>query len=493
MDTTTSFVAVVLLLVANGFFVAAEFALVKARPFRIQGLADTGSAAAKLTARIQSNLEAYLAACQLGITMASLGLGWVGEPAVAALLEPLFHSLGIPDSVLHTTAFVTGFLIFSSLHIVIGEQVPKTFAIRKAEPVAMWSAYPLHVAYMIVWPLNFLLNKTSRSVLSLFGVEEATHADVLSGDELRGLVVTSQEHGGIHHQKADMLRNLFDFDRRQVSRVMIPRNSVRVLDVNGDPEVNLAIIRDSQHSRFPVVDSQDGEAIVGVVLVKDIQHAVLTGQQEPWRNLRELARDPLIVPENQQAAVLFNDMRTRRAHMSLVIDEYGALIGIVTMEDLLEEIVGEIHDETDIEEAGREFVEIADNVWDVDGLISLNDLEKLTGLQPPDDLDINTVSGLFMSRLGRVPEINDELIERRFSLIVLSVEEHRVGKARVTRLRDEEPDGTPGSTDAGPEIDAGAVDPDPRQGQRRSGQPMAAKLRVYLASAALHHEPPGSG
>lgn len=461
MDTTTSFVAVVLLLVANGFFVAAEFALVKARPFRIRGLADAGSAPAKLTARIQGNLEAYLAACQLGITMASLGLGWVGEPAVAALLEPLFHSMGIPDSVLHTTAFVTGFLIFSSLHIVIGEQVPKTFAIRKAEPVAMWSAYPLHIAYLIVWPLNFLLNKTSRSLLSLFGVEEATHADVLSGEELRGLVVTSQEHGELQHQKADMLRNLFDFDQRQVSRVMIPRTDVRVLDVNADPEANLIIIRDSQHSRFPVIDSLDGEAIVGVVLVKDIQHAVLTGQQEPWRNLRELARDPLIVPESQQAAVLFDQMRTRRAHMALVIDEYGALIGIVTMEDLLEEIVGEIHDETDTEEAGRGFVAIADNVWDVDGLISLNDLQKLIGLQAPADLDVNTVSGLFMSRLGRVPVVDDELTENGFHLIVLSVEEHRVGKTRITRLP-EQTERLAGPEGADPENDAGQVDLDPR-------------------------------
>ncbi|MGE0621975.1 MAG: hemolysin family protein [Pseudomonadales bacterium] len=463
MDTTTSFVAVALLLVANGFFVAAEFALVKARPFRIRGMADSGSGAAKLTARIQGNLEAYLAACQLGITMASLGLGWVGEPAVAALLEPLFHAAGMPESVLHTTAFIVGFLIFSSLHIVIGEQVPKTFAIRQAEPVAVWSAYPLHIAYLLVWPLNYLLNRASRSILALFGVEEATHADVLSGEELRGLVVTSKEHGELQHQKADMLRNLFDFDQRQVSRVMIPRTNVDALDVHADPEINLAIIRDSQHSRFPVIDSREGEVIVGVVLVKDLQHAVLSGQPEPWKKLSELARDPLIVPENQQAAVLFDHMRTRRAHMALVIDEYGAFIGIVTMEDLLEEIVGEIHDETDTEEVdSKGFVEVSENVWDVDGLISLNDLEKLIGLEAPAELDVNTVSGLFMSRLGRVPEVDDELTENGFHLMVLSLEEHRVGKARVTRMPEEAPDVVPDADATDPEIDAGDVGPDPR-------------------------------
>ncbi|MBT8129656.1 MAG: DUF21 domain-containing protein, partial [Gammaproteobacteria bacterium] len=182
MDTTSSVIVIIILLAANGFFVAAEFALVKARGFRIEALAAEGSAAARLTVRIQTNLEAYLAACQLGITMASLGLGWVGEPAVAALLEPLFHSLGMPDRILHTTAFIAGFLMFSSLHIVVGEQVPKTLAIRKAEPVSLWVAYPLHFSYLAVFPLNWMLNKASSMILGLLNVQEATHADVLSGD-----------------------------------------------------------------------------------------------------------------------------------------------------------------------------------------------------------------------------------------------------------------------------------------------------------------------
>ena len=184
MEITANLIAIVLLLAANGFFVAAEFALVKARGFRIETLAEEGSASARLNVRIQANLEAYLTTCQLGITMASLGLGWVGEPAVAALLEPLFHSLGMPDRILHTTAFITGFLIFSSLHIVVGEQVPKTLAIRKAEPVSLWVAYPLHFSYLAVLPLNWLLNKASSMILRSLTVAEASHADGLSGDRL---------------------------------------------------------------------------------------------------------------------------------------------------------------------------------------------------------------------------------------------------------------------------------------------------------------------
>ena len=431
---TINLIAVVLLLATNGFFVAAEFSLVKARGFRLENTAQGGSASARLTLRIQANLESYLAACQLGITMASLGLGWVGEPAVAALLEPLFLQMGMPEAVLHTTAFVAGFLIFSSLHIVIGEQVPKTFAIRRAEPVAIWCAYPLHASYLLVYPLNWLLNKSSRSILSLFNVEEATHADVLSGDELKGLVRTSREHGEIEHDKADMLHNLFEFDQYHVGRVMIPRSSVNVLDVSAPPENNLAIIRDSGHSRFPVIDTSNGEEVLGIVLAKDLHTAVLSGDSEPWRNLAAFCRIPLMVPESQQVSGLFDSMRRRKAHMALVMDEYGTLAGIVTLEDMLEEIVGEIQDETDVDNDATTILEIDANSWRVDGLISLIDIERAIGLKTPADLDANTLSGLFMHRLSRMPETGDYVIENHFRLTVESLVENRVGQVMIERL-----------------------------------------------------------
>lgn len=451
MDTTSSFIAVVLLLAANGFYVAAEFALVKARGFRIETAAATGSSAAHLTLRIQANLEAYLAACQLGITMASLGLGWVGEPAVAALLEPMFHALGMPDKLLHTAAFITGFLIFSSLHIVVGEQVPKTLAIRQPEPVSLWVAYPLHYSYLLAWPLNFLLNKATSSILTLFGVKAATHAEVLSGEEIKGLVTTSQEHGEIHHQQAEMLHNLFEFDHSQVDRVMIPRASVHALDVTGTPEDNLAIIRETEHSRFPVIKSDEDESIVGVLLAKDIQRALLSGHKEPWRDISTLCREPLVVPETQLVAGLFDQMRTKRAHMALVIDEYGAFVGIVTLEDLLEEIVGEIHDETDEHDVLVDLVAISDGQWDAPGLASLNDLNRTIGIEVPADIDANTLSGLFMHRLARVPKVGDELVESGCRLTVLEVEGHRVGRVRITRLPHESPTNPEDSAESRPD------------------------------------------
>ena len=431
---TINLVAVILLLAANGFFVAAEFSLVKARNFRIDGMAQAGSGSARLTLRIQENLESYLAACQLGITMASLGLGWVGEPAVAALLEPLFTWAGVPEHALHTTAFVVGFLIFSSLHIVVGEQVPKTFAIRKAEPVAVWTAYPLHFAYLLVYPLNWLLNYSSRAILSLFGVEEATHGDVLSGEELKGLVKTSREHGELEHEKANMLHNMFEFDERHVGRVMIPRSSMKVLDISASPDENLAIIRDSGHSRFPVIGTGGEEEILGVVLAKDLHTAMLNGEQEPWHNLAAFCREPLLVHESKKVAQLFDSMRQHRAHMALVMDEYGTLTGIVTLEDLLEEIVGEIHDETDSEEQGNLLAELEPGRWRADGMLSLTDVERAIGLEVADELDVNTLSGLFMHHLARMPETGDAIIVGIYRLTVESVTDNRVGQVLIERI-----------------------------------------------------------
>ena len=434
MNLSGSLIAVVILLIANGFFVAAEFALVKARGFRIEALANSGSSAAKLTVRIQSHLEAYLAACQLGITMASLGLGWVGEPAVAALLEPMFHWAGVPDSILHTTAFITGFLIFSSLHIVIGEQVPKTFAIRKAEVVSVWISYPLHFTYMLVYPLNWILNWSSGSLLALFGVEEATHAEVFSSDEFKGMVATSQEHGALEYDKANMLNNLFEFDQRHIGRVMIPVNSVDLLDITDPEEENLRKIRDGGHSRFPVVEGGRDNEIVGLLLTNDLYSAMLDGEEKPWSDLRCFCRQPMVVPESQRVSTLFEDMRSNRAHMAFVIDEYGKFLGIITLEDLLEEIVGEIEDETDAEESTMPITLLEEGKWQADGLASLGDIEKVVGLIVPTEEEANSLSGLLMNQLERMPAPGDTIEIDNFRLTIQDIEDLRVGQVIIETL-----------------------------------------------------------
>ncbi len=267
-------------------------------------------------------------------------------------------------------------------------------------------------------------------------VEEATHGDVLSGDELKGLVATSKEHGEIEHDKAAMLHNLFEFDQRQVGRVMIPRNDADVLDIAAAGDENLLRIKEKAHSRFPVIDGGHDDHIVGILLTRDIYTALISGEHEPWQDLQRYVREPLVVPETQKVSELFELMRTRRAHLAVVVDEYGTFAGIVSLEDLLEEIVGEIHDETDAEEAAYVIEPVTDNRWEADGLVTLNDLEKTIDFQVADDLDANTLSGLFMSRLQRMPDIGDEIIQGLFKLKVLSHADRRVGRVAIERIPD---------------------------------------------------------
>tara|TARA_R110000868_G_scaffold100722_6_gene277135 strand:- start:15948 stop:17249 length:1302 start_codon:yes stop_codon:yes gene_type:complete len=422
---------IVLLLAANAFFVAAEFALVKASGFRIDNLATAGRFGAKLTAVIHRKLEAYLAACQLGITMASLGLGWVGEPTVAAMLEPVLEPFGITGKLLHTVSFIVGFIVFSSLHIVIGEQVPKTYAIRKPEPVSLALAYPLYGFYILLFPLNWLLNKASGGILRLMGIAEASHAEVLTGQEIRSLVSTSAEHGEMTSEHADLIHNIFSFDERHVERVMISRMECHVLRLDASPEENIEIVRNTRHSRFPVING-GFDNLVGVVIIKDLFDAMLSGKKDPWSDLKSYCREPMVVPETMPVGGLFETMRSERAHMACVIDEYGAFSGLVTLEDLLEEIVGEIADETDTDETEFVIVEEGDH-WVADGLAAFSDIARMTGFVVDDEVDANTLSGLFMVRLGRVPEVGDETIEGEFRFTVQELKDRRVARVKIEK------------------------------------------------------------
>ncbi len=434
MDSTlTSLFLVVLLLAINGFFVAAEFALVKAKGIRIDKLAKRGNRSALLTRKILDRLESYLAACQLGITMASLGLGWVGEPAVATLLEPLFHSWGMSQEVLHTSAFIVGFLIFSSLHIVIGEQVPKTLAIRKPEPVSLWVAYPLQLFFLLAWPLNRVLSISTSFILRCFRVAEASHADVMTGDELRDMIEVSGEHGQLASGNVDMLNNLFDFGELTVEEVMVSRTEIDMIDMGNTPEENIAIVLNTSHSRFPVIEG-NSDQLLGMILTKDLFNATLEGKIRPWENIRNYLREPLIAPKSMLVSRLFENMRAQRAHMAFVVDEYGSFVGQVTMEDLLEEIVGEIADELDEQETQYPITQLSEMVWEAHGLLPLSDMEKVLDIDLPDDLDANTLSGLFMYFLREVPHSGATITCCNFRMTVLEIKGHRVDKARLEKL-----------------------------------------------------------
>jgi len=399
---------IIILLGANAFFVAAEFALVKVPAVRIDALAAAGGGAAQMTKRIAENLETYLATCQLGITMASLGLGWIGEPAVAALLTPMFVEFGLPEDSIHVIAFLLGFILFSSLHIVIGEQVPKTYAIREPATVSLWVAYPLHLAYLLSYPLTWSLNLASNATLKLLGVDSVSHADILSGAEIRGLISASREHGAIEASHADMMHNLFTFHDRPVERIMLPRRFIETIELGITREEMIAVLSRSEHSRLAVIDRM-WENFVGIVLVKEVLIALLEDTSErPLVDNKSLIREAQLIPESQPVADLFQSMQANRNHIAFAVDEYGEVSGLVTMEDLIEEIVGDISDESDTPRV-HELVRKTAAGWQCDGFTLLGDLERAIGVEIDPEIDANTVTGLFMQILSRLPETGDEI------------------------------------------------------------------------------------
>jgi CBS domain containing-hemolysin-like protein len=270
---TVNLLIAIFLLAANAFYVAAEFALVKSRGFRVKSMVEQNRFGARLLQNMMGNIEAYLACCQLGITMASLGLGWVGEPTVAALLKPVLDPLGLSESALHFTSFITGFLVFSSLHIVIGEQVPKTLAIRQPEPVSQWIAYPLYASYILFYPLNWLLNAASRGTLALLGVQEASPHEILTGIEIEGLVGESAEHGGIASGEAEYIQNVFRFGDLAVSDVMVHRTAMVTLNADLPSEELVREVLATEYTRIPLWREKP-ENIIGVLHAKDLLRAI---------------------------------------------------------------------------------------------------------------------------------------------------------------------------------------------------------------------------
>jgi CBS domain containing-hemolysin-like protein len=420
--------AIVLLLAANAFFVAAEFAIVKVRGIRIEALADQGSLVARLTLRILTNVEAYLSACQLGITMASLGLGWIGEPAVAALLEPLFRTLGLSEAALHTIAFLLGFLLFSSLHIVVGEQVPKTLAIRKPEPMSLWVAYPLHAFFLFFFPLNWLLNWASRGILRLLKVAEVSHHDVFSGEELRDLIDLSREHGMVGPQERDMLGGILDLAGVEVSEVMTHRKDITSIDADAPPEQIFDQVVSSPYTRLPVWRS-DPDSIIGVLHAKDLLARVRGDRGKlAGLDIAALITPPWFIPDTTALLHQLLAFRQRRSHLAFVVDEYGALMGVVTLEDILEEIVGEITDEKDVETVGIETQR--DGSVLVSGWITVRDLNRQFGWKLPHD-EAATVAGLVIYEARMIPEVGQSFAFHDFRFEVLRRQRNQIVLLRV--------------------------------------------------------------
>ena len=420
-----------LLLAINAFYVAAEFALVKSRGFRIDAMAEENRFAGRLLQQIMGNLEAYLACCQLGITMASLGLGWVGEPTVAGLLEPLLAPLGMPEKAVHFTSFLVGFLVFSSLHIVIGEQVPKTLAIREPVPVSQWIAYPLHVSFLLLYPLNWLLNAASRSVLRGMGVKEHSTQDILTDVEIEGLVEESAEHGNIEEGQAEYIQNVFRFGELEVSDVMLHRTNMITVDADDKPEDIVNTVIASPVTRLPLW-RDNPENIIGILHVKDLLRALhaLDGDASKI-DVAALMAPPWFVPETRPVSEQLKAFRRRKTPFALVVDEYGVVEGLVTLEDILEEIVGDITDEHDVAMPGVR--KQPDGSVNVDGAVPIRDLNRVMGWDLPDE-EATTVAGLVIHEARSIPEVGQSFTFHGFRFRVL-----RRARNRITALRIQPP------------------------------------------------------
>ncbi|MBV9347006.1 MAG: DUF21 domain-containing protein [Pseudolabrys sp.] len=430
-STSLNLLLALFLLAANAFFVAAEFALVKSRGYRIDTLAKRKFTGARLAQKMVKNVEAYLACCQLGITMASLGLGWVGEPAVSALVTPFLLPLGMPESALHFTSFVIGFLIFSSAHIVVGEQVPKTMAIRKPEPVSLWIAYPLRICFIAFYPLNWLLNAASNGVLRLLGVKEALHHDVLTSSELEGLVETSAEHGMVEEGQAEYIQNVFRFGELEVSDVMVHRTKMITLCVDDPAEDIVNAVIASPVTRLPMwKDTQ--ENIVGVLHVKDLLRSLHATDGDANKiDIPSLLSPPWFVPETRLVSEQLKAFRRRKTPFALVVDEYGEVEGLVTLEDILEEIVGDITDEHDVAMPGVR--RQPDGSINVDGAVPIRDLNRVMDWSLPDG-EATTIAGLVIHEARSIPEPGQSFTFHGFRFRVLRRSRNRITALRIQPL-----------------------------------------------------------
>jgi CBS domain containing-hemolysin-like protein len=433
-DTLLNLVLAAFLLAANGFYVASEFALVKSRGFRIDALAEEERFGARLLQTMLRNIEAYLACCQLGITMASLGLGWIGEPTVAALLKPILLPLGMSGAALSLTAFLVGFLVFSSLHIVLGEQVPKTLAIREPEPVSLWIAYPLYLSFLLFYPLNWALNSASRSILRLLGVRDAPRQEILTDAEIEGLVEVSAEHGEMEESQAEYIQNLFRLSELVVADVMVHRTNMRSVDVSEPPDKVIDAILATPFSRVPLWENEP-ENIIGIVHAKDLLKQLRrVGGDASKIDIRSIATKPWFVPDTTSLNDQLNAFLKRKAHMALVVDEYGEVQGLVTLEDIFEEIVGDISDESDIDVQGVR--PQPDGSVNVDGSVPIRDLNRVMDWNLPDD-EATTIAGLVIHEARIIPEPGQAFTFHGFRFRVLRKNRNRITALKITPLEPE--------------------------------------------------------
>ncbi len=441
MSSGIALLIALLLILTNAFFVASEFAIVKLRPTRVRELVALGGRRARLLEGITSRLDAYLSASQLGITLASLALGWVGEPALARLFRPLVEPLGrFAGVTAHSIALVLAFVIITFLHTTIGEQVPKILALQLAEPVALWTAPFLRLFYLAAFPFIWVLNASSNLLIRLMGLKPATEGELHhSPNELRMVIQQVKIDPGARR----LIDRVFDYTHRVARHVMTLRRDVVVLVAGRPFEENLKTALSNQYTRYPLVDPRTDQ-VVGYVHLKDIVAALASGR--PPRRMREIARQPIYVSEDTRLEWLRREFQRRRVHVAIVLGPGETFVGIVTMEDLLEEFVGEIQDEQDVGEIPP-LVRSADGRFEAEGRLTLDvaarDLDlKLVAQRP----DVETLGVYIEVELGRSPLPGDMIEIAGFHLTAIEIRDGHIRRVRGVPIAgdDEDEDDAPG-------------------------------------------------
>ncbi|MCA1632902.1 MAG: hemolysin family protein [Acidobacteria bacterium] len=420
--------SVLLLVLANGFFVAAEFAFVGVRRSRIETLAEGGDRRAKRLMALLGNLNAYLSAAQLGITLASLGLGYLGEPVVAHLLEGPFARAGVSEKWVHIISFVISFAVITSLHIVIGEQAPKLLGLERAEKVALASALPMRIFFTIGKPLVYALDWASARVVRLFGLHASSeHASIYTQEELRQVIEMSRKGGHIDPAEQELINRVFDFADAEVREAMIPRTAVMALPVTATLEEAEAAFCEHGYSRLPVYRERLDD-IVGVLFMKDLMPCLRSTNPVGF-DMEKSLHPPLFIPATAKLGAVLAQMQSAKTHIACVVDEHGGLEGIVTLEDLLEEIVGEINDEYD-EEVRAQIIEEPNGTYLLDGMLAVRDANRRFDLKLPEEAGYTTMAGFLLAKAGRILRPGEDVEHEGAHFLVEQVERRRIRRIR---------------------------------------------------------------
>lgn len=427
-DSFVKILTAILLVILNGFFVAAEFSIVKVRYSQIQLKAAEGSKAAKQAEHIIKNLDAYLSATQLGITLASLALGWVGESALEHVFRAMFDyfDMQISPATLTTISVVCSFLIITMMHIIFGELVPKSIAIRKSEPTTLFIAYPLRIFANIFKPFIWLMNAISNGFLRLIGIHPASEQDIHSTEELQLLVKQSADGGEIEEENYEIIKNAFDFTDHSAKQIMIPRQNILSIDIEDPVDEIIKTIMESGYSRIPVFeDSIDN--VIGIFYTKEIiRHYVKTNGAMTHDDLKELMREAFFVVGSKKISDLLKIFQQKKQHIAIVIDEFGGTEGIITMEDILEELVGEIQDEEDDEDKIVDKVD--ENTYWVQATQPLEEINENLPQELPlsEDSEYNTLAGFILHALEDIPEENQEFNLNNYHFKILKMQNKSV-------------------------------------------------------------------